>query len=158
MYLLQPKQLDIDQLDNRISELHDFEISIEKRQVEQLVESYEARSTRTLIDVNTGEDDIVRENSDKTLNEKEKLMDKIKHVKETIVILKQRKIEQQKKLDFLSAPQKAKKKQKEEQKNDRKVSLYAFCPVCSYSNFLSLSIMEEGEIVWDGADIPNGPP
>ena len=43
--------------------------------------------------MNTGEDDIVRENSDKTLNEKEKLMDKIKHVKETIVILKQRKIE-----------------------------------------------------------------
>ena len=88
MHLLNPNQLDIDLLDKRILEVNDFEIEIEKRQVEMLVDSYEARNTRMLIDVNTGEDDIVQTNNESTLKEKKRLQEKIEHVMETIVALK----------------------------------------------------------------------
>ena len=122
MHLLNPNQLDIDLLDKRILEVNDFEIEIEKRQVEMLVDSYEARNTRMLIDVNTGEDDIVQTNNESTLKEKKRLQEKIEHVKETIVALKQRKIEAKKKFEFFSAPKRAKAKQKQEQHKDKRVS------------------------------------
>ena len=58
---------------------------------------YEAKNTRMLIDVNTGEDDIVQENGDVVGAEKKKLRRKIDHVQETIDILKKRKIEMKRK-------------------------------------------------------------
>ena len=42
-----------------MAELDDFEISIEKRLVNSLMERYEERNTRLLVDVNTGEDELV---------------------------------------------------------------------------------------------------
>ena len=42
-----------------MAELDDFDISIEKRLVNSLMERYEERNTRLLVDVNTGEDELV---------------------------------------------------------------------------------------------------
>ena len=42
-----------------MAELDDFDISIEKRLVHNLMERYEERNTRLLVDVNTGEDELV---------------------------------------------------------------------------------------------------
>ena len=105
MHLLYKHELILNQdVDKLMAELDDFEIEIDKRKVNQLMEMYEEKNTRILIDVNTGEDDIVQQNLNKVFNEKQKLREKINHVNETIEDLKERKIEINKKNDFLNAP------------------------------------------------------
>ena len=53
-----------DILEQKLGELQDFDITIDRRDVGNLMERYEARNTRLLIDVNTGEDDIVQGSHD----------------------------------------------------------------------------------------------
>lgn len=65
---------------------------------------YETKNTRLLIDVNTGEDEIVQTNLETELTAKRKLQEKIDHVNETIENLKKRKVELTRKNEFLSAP------------------------------------------------------
>ena len=52
----------MDDLERNMAEFDDFEISIDKRAVNLLMEKYEEKNTRMLIDVNTGEDEIVQDN------------------------------------------------------------------------------------------------
>lgn len=63
MHLMKPIEIKLDELDDHLLEIDDFGINIEKRHVNQLMERYEAKNTRALIDVNMGEDDIVQINS-----------------------------------------------------------------------------------------------
>ena len=92
MLLLNPLQIAEDELEFWIKEYDDLDMIVEKREVLDLENRYEAKNTRMLIDVNTGEDDIVQENGDVVGAEKKKLRRKIDHVQETIDILKKRKI------------------------------------------------------------------
>lgn len=72
--------------------LPDFPIAIDKRNVWQLLEEYEERNTRMVIDVNTGEYELVT--SDKNgSKETLQLKKKIDRVIETIDVLQNRKIE-----------------------------------------------------------------
>ena len=112
MHLLSLLQIPINELEQRMFEQEDFPVEIEKRQVKQLEERYEAKNTRILVDVNMGESDIVEENSTTQDTEKRKVREKIRHVDETIAILKTRKIEAQRKFEFLSAPKRAEQKKK----------------------------------------------
>lgn len=84
---------------------------------------YEDKNTRLLIDVNTGEDEIVQTNLVTTHVAKRKLQEKIEHVNETIEILEKRKVDMLRKNEFLSAPKRdiQKKKEKEGTK-EKKVS------------------------------------
>ena len=86
------------------------------------MDHYEAKNTRLLVDVNTAEDDIVQGTSDYTLSRKKQLTQKIKHVKETIEIMKERIKEARRKNDFFSAPKKvaAMKKKQEKEKGKKK--------------------------------------
>ena len=98
-------------------EYDDLDMGVEKREVLELENRYEAKNTRMLIDVNTGEDDIVQENGDVVGAEKKKLRRKIDHVQETIDILKQRKIEMNRKNEFLNAPKQAEAQKKKQDQN-----------------------------------------
>ena len=73
MLLLNPLQIAEDELEFWIKEYEDVDIMIDKRNVLDLENRYEAKNTRMLIDVNTGEDDIVQENGDVVGAEKQKL-------------------------------------------------------------------------------------
>ena len=64
MLLLNPLQIAEDELEFWIKEYDDLDMMVEKREVLDLENRYEAKNTRMLIDVNTGEDDIVQENGD----------------------------------------------------------------------------------------------
>ena len=52
----------MEDLERNMAEIDDFDITIDKRTVNQLMDRYEDRNTRMLIDVNAGEDEIVQEN------------------------------------------------------------------------------------------------
>ena len=127
MPLLNPLQIAEDELEFWIKEYDDLDMIVEKREVLDLENRYEAKNTRMLIDVNTGEDDIVQENGDVVGAEKKKLRQKINHVQETIDILKQRKIEMNRKNEFLNAPKQAealkeaqRKKQNQSKESNKK--------------------------------------
>jgi len=62
MHLLKPEQfaMEEEKLDKKMSEFEDFQIKIDKRSVGILMERYENKNTRLLIDVNTQEADIVQ--------------------------------------------------------------------------------------------------
>ncbi len=79
-------------LEQKLSEFSNFPITIDRREVSTLMERYEARNTRLLIDVNEGADDIVTGNKDAS-DKGQALQQKLNHVKETIAILKVRKVE-----------------------------------------------------------------
>ena len=117
MLLLNPLQIAEDELEFWIKEYDDLDMIVEKREVLDLENRYEAKNTRMLIDVNTGEDDIVQENGDVVGAEKKKLRRKIDHVQETIDILKQRKIEMNRKNEFLNAPKQAEAQKKKQDQN-----------------------------------------
>lgn len=55
MHLLKPEQfaMEEDKLDQKMSEFEDFQIKVDKRSVGILMERYENKNTRLLIDVNT---------------------------------------------------------------------------------------------------------
>ena len=117
MQLLNPLQIAEDELEFWIKEYDDLDMIVEKREVLDLENRYEAKNTRMLIDVNTGEDDIVQENGDVVGAEKKKLRRKIDHVQETIDILKKRKIEMNRKNEFLNAPKQAEAQKKKQDQN-----------------------------------------
>ena len=117
MLLLNPLQIAEDELEFWIKEYDDLDMIVEKREVLDLENRYEAKNTRMLIDVNTGEDDIVQENGDVVGAEKKKLRRKIDHVQETIDILKKRKIEMNRKNEFLNAPKQAEAQKKKQDQN-----------------------------------------
>ena len=117
MLLLNPLQIADDELEFWIKEYDDLDMIVEKREVLDLENRYEAKNTRMLIDVNTGEDDIVQENGDVVGAEKKKLRRKIDHVQETIDILKKRKIEMKRKNEFLNAPKQAEAQKKKQDQN-----------------------------------------
>ena len=117
MQLLNPLQIAEDELEFWIKEYDDLDMIVEKREVLDLENRYEAKNTRMLIDVNTGEDDIVQENGDVVGAEKKKLRRKIDHVQETIDILKNRKIEMKRKNEFLNAPKQAEAQKKKQDQN-----------------------------------------
>ena len=81
---------------------------------------YEEKNTRMLIDVNTGEDDIVNENGQTVDTETAIMHQKLTQVKETIKILKARKIEQEEKFEYLNAPKRAAKKSHDQNKDKKK--------------------------------------
>ena len=116
MPMLEPLQIAEDELEFWIKEYDDLDMMVEKRDVLELENRYEAKNTRVLIDVNTGEDDIVQENGDVVGAEKKKLRQKIAHVQETIDILKHRKIEMNRKNEFLNAPKQAEAMKEAQQK------------------------------------------
>ncbi len=105
MHLLQPEQFehDEDAIELKIAEIEDFSISIDRRGVQNLQDRYEARNTRILIDVNTGEDDRVQMAQSKT-DKGYKIRKKCEHVKQTIKLLNQRQVEAKMKNEFLLAP------------------------------------------------------
>ena len=117
MLLLNPLQIADDELEFWIKEYDDLDMIVEKREVLDLENRYEAKNTRMLIDVNTGEDDIVQENGDVVGAEKKKLRRKIDHVQETIDILKKRKMEMKRKNEFLNAPKQAEAQKKKQDQN-----------------------------------------
>lgn len=88
-------------------ELDNFPINIAARNAYQLEERYEAKNTRLLIDVNMGENDIVQEHLQTHDSEKRKVLTKMKHVDETISILKTRRIEAYRRNEMLMAPKRA---------------------------------------------------
>ena len=59
MHLLKPQAQNMEDLERNMAEIDDFEITVDKRTVNQLIDRYEDKNTRILIDVNTGEDEIV---------------------------------------------------------------------------------------------------
>ena len=61
MHLLKTVQINMDDLEHQMYEQQNFEIDIERRNVNQLQERYEAKNTRILVDVNMGENDIVED-------------------------------------------------------------------------------------------------
>ena len=114
MHLLTPLEWhEVSDIDLLIGEMLNFDILIDKRQVNQLLEMYEEKNTRLMTDVNMGEDDIVQINQENVLTAKRKLQEKIYHVNETIQILKRRKVELTRKNEFLNAPKRQSQKKKE---------------------------------------------
>ena len=110
-----------DDLEEKIAAIADFPITVDKRDVWKLLEEYEQRNTRMVIDVNTGEYDLVIGNTEKTEKDAE-LRQKIKRVSETISVLKKRKLECDQRYEFFSAPKKAEAaKKKEKETNSKKV-------------------------------------
>ena len=105
----------MEDLEHQMYELEDFPINIERRNVYQLQERYETKNTRLLMDVNMGENDIVEEHLQTHDTEKRKVLTKMQHVDETIQILKQRKIEANRKFELLNAPKRAEQKRKQDQ-------------------------------------------
>ena len=115
MHLLSSIQINMDDLENQMYEIDNFPITIAARNAYQLEERYEAKNTRLLIDVNMGENDIVQEHLQTHDTEKRKVLTKMKHVDETISILKTRRIEAYRKNEMLTAPKRAEQKRKQEQ-------------------------------------------
>ena len=107
MHLLKTIQINMDDLEQQMYELEDFPIQIERRNVNQLQERYEAKNTRLLMDVNMGENDIVETSLMSHETDRRKILTKMQHVDETISILKRRKIEANRKFDMLNAPKRA---------------------------------------------------
>ena len=75
-----------------MAQIPDFPITIDKRDVWKLLEEYEERNTRTVIDVNTSEYDLVSGDRD-TSKQNIELKNKIDRVVETINVLQKRKDE-----------------------------------------------------------------
>ena len=123
MHLLQPEQFehDEDTLELKIAEIEDFSISIDRRGVLNLQDRYEARNTRILIDVNTGEDDLVQMAQSKT-DKGYKIRKKCEHVKQTITLLTQRKIEANMKHEFLLAPKRENSEKQDDNQKNKNVS------------------------------------
>lgn len=99
-----------DDLEEKMALISDFPITIDKREVWKLMEEYEERNTKLVTNVNTGEYDLVmgdKDDSKVTLG----LSKKIARVIETISVLRERKIECDKKNEFYSAPLRAAQKQ-----------------------------------------------
>ena len=88
MHLLKTVQINMDDLEHQMYEQQNFDVDIERRNVNQLQERYEAKNTRILVDVNMGENDIVEDTMQTHDTERAKKLTKIKHVDETITILK----------------------------------------------------------------------
>ena len=107
MHLLGTIQINMDDLEHQMYELDNFPINIAARNAYQLEERYEAKNTRLLIDVNMGENDIVQEHLQTHDGEKRKVLTKMKHVDETISILKTRRIEAYRRNEMLMAPKRA---------------------------------------------------
>ena len=110
MHLLKPLTFNMDELDQQMFEVEDFNITIDRRRVNELMDLYEEKNTRMLIDVNTGEDDIVQENEMTVFTDVNQLETKLNQVKDTIQILKAREIEQNQKFEYLNAPKREAKK------------------------------------------------
>ena len=92
MHLLKELQISEtdDDLEEKIAALPDFPITVDKRDVWKLLEEYTERNTRMVIDVNTGEYDLVEGNTQQ--NEKDAVLKKkIQRVTETIDVLRKRK-------------------------------------------------------------------
>ena len=88
MHLLKTVQINMDDLEHQMYEQQNFDVDIERRNVNQLQERYEAKNTRILVDVNMGENDIVEDTMQTHDTERAKKLTKVKHVDETITILK----------------------------------------------------------------------